>query len=293
MRVDSNDGGIRYTEPEKFDTALSQALTYRLGLVFTPVTDLNIYASVANFFKPYTSTYSPTTIYINKAGQEFSPIANREIYDPLKGYQLELGARVQLLSWLDLTTSGFYISQYNIIKSLGVKEEEVNGAKVKKNISGQVGTASSYGWEIDLRMNPIEGLDLAAGYSYTKARLGEVASNPYLKSEELSGKQLSYIAPHKFYTFGSYRDVRGKALGVEGHYSLSYTGERFRNQSNTLSYESYTQLDLGASLELVQNLRLGFDVYNVLNVESFQESLGHQMMPNAPRTFKVSLSYKL
>lgn len=293
MRMDSNDGGIRYTEPEQYDSALSQALTYRLGLVFTPITDLNIYTSVANFYKPYTSIYNPTTIYINKAGQEFIPTANKEIYAPLKGYQLELGTRVQLLSWLDLTASGFYIHQNNIIKSLGIKEEDVNGAKVKKNISGQVGTASSYGWEIDLRMNPIEGLDLATGYSYTKATLGEVASNPYVKSEELSGKQLAHIAPHKFYTFGSYRDVRGKVLGLEGHYSLSYTSERFRDQANTLSFEGYTQLDLGASLELVKNVRLGFDIYNVLNTESFQESLGQQMIPNAPRTFKVSLRYEL
>lgn len=292
-RVDSNDGGTRYTEPTDFQSALSQALTYRLGLVYTPFESLNIYASVANFYKPYTTVYSPNTIYINKEGKEFSPVENKQIYEPLKGTQLELGTRVKLFSWLDLTTSGYYIHQYNVIKSLGVKKEQINGAEVEKNISGQVGTAKSYGWEIDLRVNPIEGLDLAAGYSFTNAILGDVASNPYLKSEELSGNRLAYIAPHKFFSHGTYYRTRGLFKGLEGHYSVSYTGERFRNATNTLSYEPFTQFDLGASYELVQGLRLGLDVYNVLNAESFQESLGNQLIPNEPRSFRVSLRYKL
>lgn len=292
-RVDSNDGGTRYTEPKKFDSALSQALTYRVGLVYTPLENWNVYGSVANFYKPYTTLYNPNTIYINKDGKEFTPVANKEIYEPLKGAQVELGTRFKVFSWLDLTTSGYYINQYNVIKSLGVKKEQVNGAEVNKNISGQVGTAKSYGWEIDLRLNPIEGLDIAAGYSYTKALLGDVKSNPYLKAEELSGKTLAYIAPHKFFSHGSYYRTKGLLKGLEGHYSLSYTGKRFRNASNTLAYDPFTQLDLGASYELVRGLRLGVDVYNVLNVESFQESLGYQLIPNEPRSIKVSLRYKL
>lgn len=292
-RINSNDGGTRYTEPEKFASALSNALTYRLGVVFTPVKDLNFYTSLANFYKPYMTLHNPNTIYINKDGKEFTPTPDKEIFDPLKGYQVELGTRVRLFSWLDLTTSGYYIHQYNSIKTLGVKTEEVNGAQVKKTISGQVGTAQSYGWEIDLRVNPIEGLDLAGGYSYTKAVLGKIANNPYLASEELSGKQLAYIAPHKFFTHGSYRESKGLLKGLEGHYSLTYTSERFRNSANTLSYEGFWQFDLGTSYELVKNLRLGLDVYNVLNTESFQESLGNQLMPNEPRSFKVSLRYKL
>lgn len=292
-RVDSNDGGTRYTSPEKYNAALSQALTYRLGLVYTPIKNWNIYTSLANFYKPYTTLYSPTTIYIDKQGKEFTPTPDKEIYDPLKGAQIEIGTRFGLFSWLELTTSAYYIHQYNVIKSLGVKSEIVDGAEVKKDISGQVGTAKSLGWEIDFNINPIEGLNLAFGYSYTKATLGEVASNPYLSSEELSGKQLAYIAPHKLFSYGSYYSSKGILRGLEGHYSLSYSGERFRNSANTLSYSGFTQLDLGASYELIERLRLGVDVYNVLNTKGYQESLGNQLIPNEPISVKVSLRYTL
>ena len=293
-RVDSNDGDTRYNKPEKYYLALSQALTYRFGLVFTPIEKINIYGSLANFYKPYMTTYDPTVIYVNKAGQTFIPTPDKEIFAPMRGYQIELGTRLQLSSWLEMTASAYYIHQNNVIKTLGPPVEvKENDKVVKKTVRGQVGNQYSQGFEIDLISSPIEGLLLQGGYSYTDARVGHVAKNDYSNDNEVKGNRLSFIPLHKFYSLGSYMVSEGIFKGLGGHYSLSYTGERFRNLENTLSFEGFWQFDLGVSYEIMRGLTVGLDAYNVLNTISYQESLGRQLIPSEPRSFRASLTYTL
>lgn len=291
--VASNDGGTRYNKPEKFQLALSQALTYRMGLVFTPMQDINIYTSLANFYKPFMTVYSPTTIYLNKLGQEFTPTPDKEIFDPMRGYQWELGTRVALAPWVEMTASGYYIKQNNVIKNLKSVDEIVDGKTVKKTVRGQVGTVDSYGFELDVMATPILGLELGAGYSYTHAITGKIAPNEYMDTDQATGKQLPYIPRHKFYTLGAYSVSEGLFKGFEAHYSANYTGERFRNIQNSLSFEGFWQVDLGASYEVTKGLTLGVDVYNVFNKVSYQESLGLQLFPSEPRSARISLVYTL
>lgn len=292
-RVDTNDGGTRYNKPEKYHLALSQALTYRLGLVYTPVEEINIYGSFANFYKPFMTVYDPKVIYVNKAGQTFTPTPDKEIFAPMRGYQIELGTRVQLASWLEMTASAYYIHQNNVLKRLGTVKEKENDKEIIKIITGQVGNQLSQGFEVDLRTTPIDGLLLAGGYSYTDAKVGAIAKNKYLDEEKIKGNRLSYIPLHKFYSLGGYTVSKGILKGLEGHYGLSYTGERFRNLENTLSFEGFWQFDLGVSYELTRGLVLGLDAYNVLNTISYQESLGRQLFPSEPRSFRASLTYTL
>lgn len=291
--VEAVEGKAMHADPTKYSQATSQALTYRAGLVFAPRQGTSIYGSYANFYKPYQTVYSPNVTYINKAGEEFIPKPDGEIFAPMQGYQVELGSRVQLCSWLELTAAAYYIQQHNELKRLGEHTVKVDGADVKKTITGQVGNSHSKGFEIDLKAAPIQGLELALGYSYTDARVGKISSNKYLSEEVLSGNRLAYIPRDKFYSLGSYLWQHGVLKGLGLHYSVSYTGERFRNLTNKLSFDPFTQIDLGAMYELRKGLVLGADVYNVLNTKTYQESLGLQLVPNEPTSFRVSLRYTL
>ncbi|WP_081968448.1 TonB-dependent receptor [Porphyromonas cangingivalis] len=292
-RLDSNDGGTRYNKPQKYHLALSQALTYRLGLVFTPIEEVNLYASLANFYKPFMTIYNPKIIYVNKKGQTFIPTPDKEIFAPMRGHQIELGTRVQLASWLEMTASAYYINQNNVLQKLGDVEEIENGKTIKKTVNGQVGNIYTQGLEVDLKASPIEGLLLAGGYSYTDARVGHIAKNKYSDQNKVEGNRLRFIPAHKFYSFGGYTISEGLFKGLEGHYSLNYNGERFRDLENTILYEGFWQFDLGVSYKIMRGLTIGLDVYNVLNTETYQESLGNQLFPSEPRSFRASLSYTL
>lgn len=298
--VDAIDGKPDFKDParDKYQVAKSKSLTYRFGLVYTPIKKVNIYASLANFYHPYQTFYSPTVVYVDADGKIFDPNkTNGEVFKPRKGYQIELGTRAEVSDWLSLTASAYLIEQHNLVRTLKVEqvETEQNGKKKTMNVSyrGQVGTITSKGLELDARLTPMRGLLIVAGYSFNDARYTKLTSNPYNSDYIEQGDLLSGIPQHKWFTYGGYMFESGALKGVEAHYSLSYMGKRYRNYKQGIAFDPHTLLDLGLSYRLNKSIRIGADVYNLLNTESFQESLGNQLVPSQPRSFKVNLTYSL
>lgn len=289
------DGKREFEDPssDSYAWAKSQALTYRVGVVYSPLDDVNIYTSLASFYLPYQTTYNDKTIYVNSSGDVFSPEANQEIFKPRTGGQIELGVRAAVSKWFSLSASGFCIKQNNIVKTLGTHEEVVNGATVKKTIQGQVGTIVSKGFEIEARLSPLEGLSLTLGYSLTDARHSKLVQNKYLEYDVQEGNPLNYIPKHQLMSYGNYTVQRGLLRGLDLHYALSYRSRRYINYGRGQFFESDAICDLGVAYQTQSRLTIGLDVYNVFNRESFQQSLGNQWVFNAPTNFKVSLSYRL
>lgn len=290
--VPTNGDGMNYTYPkqEDFSYINSTALSYRLGLVYTPWQGTNVYASLSSIFKPERQGVNAQYIYINSDGEQFTPEKNTSIFKPRSGYQAELGVRSQLNTWLSVDASAFYIKLNNMVKSYNQQEKQADGSSKRVRYYAQIGTVISQGFEASLKATPLEGLVLSAGYSLTDSRYGDVKANKYITTDVAKGKRLNYVPQHQLFSFGSY-SLGKQAHALELHYNYSYTGERLA--SDNKRFEGYGLLDLGLSLELFKGLRLGADVYNVLNNQVYTSALGNQPFPNAPTTYKVSLSYNL
>lgn len=291
--VATNGGGMDFTYPADgdFSHINSSALTYRLGVVYTPSRAFTVYASLASIFKPERMGVDTRYKYINDEGKLFTPSANTQIFKPRSRYQAEIGLRSHLNKWISLDASAFYIKLNNMVKSFTQSETQSDGSTLRQRYYAQIGSVISKGVEASLTLKPVAGLDLGFGYSLTDARYGDIVSNEYIKRDVATGARLNYVPKHQLISRGAYRLGKGFS-GFEAHYNFSYTGSRIGGSS--VSYSPYSLLDMGLSAELMRGLRFGVDVYNVLNHHTYISALsGTQMFPNAPRTYKVSLSYSL
>lgn len=289
------DGKPEFVDPpsKEYSKTHSQALTYRVGAVCSPQEDLNIYASLANFYQPYRNFFSENNIYINSEGNQFYPEVDGEIFKPKSGYQMELGSRIKLNRVFSAQLVGYYIKQNNITKNLGKVEVEENGQTVSKTIIGQVGTIESNGFEIELMATPTKGLYLTAGYSLTDAKYSKLKKNPYLETDVNEGDPLVYIPKHKFYSYGNYTLQAGALRGFGLHYSLSYLGKTYRNYQQNIYFDGYLLCNVGASYPIYRDVKLSLEVNNLLNAKYYAQALGRQLVPSAPTNLIMSISYKL
>ncbi len=275
------------------------ALTYRVGVVYEPLKDLSFYGSISNFFVPDRSSRSlnPKTIYINKDGKVIDQQTadfSKAIFDPMTGYQAELGTGFILGRELEGRVSVFHIRQNNLVRNIGtVQEADATGQMIDKAVMAQVGTVLSSGFEAEMTYTPLVNLSFSAGYGFTNARYGEIASNQYNLKGSNVGDPLNYIPKHTFFTYGQYVMTKGRLKGVSFNYSATYTDKIYRNYGSGLYYDPYFLLNLGVHYTVKKGLTLGLQVNNVLNKEYFAQSLGNQLMPAEPRNFKLMLQYKI
>ncbi|SUB88821.1 Virulence-associated outer membrane protein Vir-90 [Porphyromonas macacae] len=289
------DGKRKFKDPasSKYEKTDSQAFTYRLGAVYSPVKQVSVYTSLANFYEPYRTFFNEKNIYINSNGEQFFPEKGKEIFKPKSGYQIELGTRIQINRIFSTQLAGFYIKQNNITKVLGEVEEKVNGKILKKSVIGQVSTIDSKGFELEFTAEPVSGLYLAAGYSLTDAKYRGLKKNPYMETDINEGDPLNNVPKHKWYTYGDYNVGTGFLKGFGVHYSLTYMGKTYRNFKQNIYFDAYTLCNLGATYKLPKGVTLGLDVNNVFNTDVFAQSLGRQLVPIAPTNVTMSITYRM
>lgn len=283
-----NDPGL-----DAYNKNISQALTYRAGAVYQALEGWQLYGSVSSFFKPDRSYYNPLVIYVNNKGKEFTPQKNGSIFDPLSGFQTEIGTRIDISKKAVINASVFYINQHNGKKTLGTEKRMIDNKEVEMKIVGQVGTITSKGFEIEGTVFPVRGLMLTAGYGYTDIRYTKLAKNPYLDQNAEEGNPLNNVPKHNFYSYGSYQVGGGCLKGLGLNYSMTYTGKIYRDYSRDVSYPGYFLFNAGLSLKIAKNVTARLQVDNIFNTSVFNRSLGLQPMPIKPRSVNFSITYHL
>lgn len=240
----------------------SNALTYRFGLVYEPVTAVSIYGSYSNYFKP---------------GRQL-PV-NDIVLKPETGAMREIGVKIQLHEQLSSTTSVYHIRKSDIIigKGAGVFE--------------QAGEAVSKGIEEDLTYSPNTHISLTAGYSYTDARFTD-----YIQSStvNLSGKRLYYAPDHQANLWATYRFARhiednGFRISVGGN----YTGTSFADNDNVVKLTAYTIVNAAVHYQF-NHVDLGINVNNVFNRTAYFVSAinDNQLYPGKPANYLASVRYR-
>lgn len=242
-------------------TIARNALTYRLGLVYQPIEPLSVYASYSTYFKP---------------SRRVAP--NGETFDPETGYQAEVGSRLELSSKFAASASVYYMRKDNQVESLP-------GGVFKR-----VGSAESKGFEVEAQGNPVAGLDLTVGYTFTKAQY-----LPYASAEvnPVAGKTAVLAPKHLVNAWLNYTVQQKTLKGLNAGVGFNYQSEAFANSANTYVLPSYRTVDVALGYQL-NRVGIRANVNNLFNERYFTNViLTRQFYPGATRNYLLTLSYQL
>ncbi len=296
VRTNANDGKSNADIPPKdaFARILNNSFTYRAGLVYLPTPDISIYGSMSSFFQPYRTFFSEKTIYVDRNGNEYTPNQRGEVFKPQTGYQAEAGARYTWKNLLSIEGSFFFIRKNNVNKTLKTDVEVSHGDDiVLKSVVGQLGRIDSKGFDIEIRLNPVNGFSAFTGYTFTDSKTGEIASNPWMATDPDKGNRFTYIPKNTFFAGAQWFAGKGILNGAGIHLDFTYNDKVYRTIADDFYFPSYWLLDLGATYRLKNNVTLSFQINNLFNKSYYNESLGKQIVPAMPRNYLGSITYTL
>lgn len=287
-----DDGKQKYEvkNRKEWKEVKTSAFTYRVGVVYFPMPELSFYGSVASYFNPITTTYSPTVMYLDRKGNEFNPDEDGgEVFKPEKGYSTEVGFRYTLNEMVDINASIFYIRKYNIVKSLGDTTVLVDGVATEKSIRGQVGRADSRGFDVELVIRPLPTLQITGGLGWSDYRLREIAeSGRFAKYKEQNKNVRATGVPRTtFYTYVDYTIPRGVLKNLSFHLSGNFKDKVFRDVENRLYYPALWLMDAGVFYTIKNHVTLALNVNNLWDKEYFEKTT----VLGKPRNYQVSVSY--
>lgn len=273
LRIDrfQNKGTFNENTNLRSGEFMQTAVSPKLGLVYQVVKDrvslfgnyMNGFTNVAPITQPEGSGASGT-------------------FKPEHANQFEAGVKTDLLDGkLSFTASLYDIKVENTTYTEPIT---VNGANYV--ITVQNGTQKSRGLELELIANPIEGLNVIAGYSYNYSKLTD--GNPDLKGRRpasagpstLINSWISYALPHG--------QFKGLGLGA----GVNYIGKHLTGNSaktGVFTLPSYIMATATVFYDKPK-YRLGFKVDNLAN-EVYFTGQG-VLSPQMPRTFAANVTFK-
>lgn len=293
------DRKAKYDRGELTSNLTYNSFTYRLGLVYEPIEDLSIYGSFSNFFVPdrRARSFSEKQILVDRHGMIIDQSKldfKKAVFEPTTGYQAEVGGSFSFSDKLSGTLSLYHIKQNNLVRNIGVVPGIVDGKNIDKSVIAQVGTVLSNGLETELNYRPIDRLFISLGYGLTDVKYGEITKNELNLSGVDKGDRLNRIPMHTFYSFGNYTIDKGVLAGLDLNYSITFTDKIYRKFGRNLYYDPYTLVNVGANYAIKgSGVSVGLQLNNLFDKSYFAQSLGNQMIPAAPRNFKLMIRYKI
>lgn len=250
------------TAPGEKTNVPSTTLTYRGGIVYQPIKTTSLFGSYSNYFKPSRRI-----------------TADGQMFDPETGYQVEGGVKFEKGNKFSATLSTFYLLKNNIVERTAVNDFR------------QIGSADSKGIELDFSLEPLEGLYIKGGYSYTDARIRgyDVDSLQVVAV----GNKLRFAPTHSANLWVSYEIQKNTFDGLGVGIGMNYVGENYTNSENTFELPAYTTLD-GTIYYQAKRVKIGVNVNNITNQLYYTDAIySNQFYPGQGRNFKISLGFKL
>lgn len=235
----------------------------RVGLTWTPVQQVSLYASWSNSFVPQTFA---------------GVLQGGGLPKALEGESYEAGAKLSFLDGRVRPT----ISLFDIERT-GVAVSDPDDF----NFVIQIGETQTRGIEVEVPAAITERWRLIANYTYLDAEVTRDSSLP-------EGTRLVNVPDRSASLWTSY-DIGGSFEGLSAGVGVLYIGERAGNSFGSIELPDYTRVDA--------NLAYSFEVggkpleaqLNVLNVfdEFYYDSGGGfiPLYPGAPRTVTLRVSY--
>lgn len=238
------------------------SLSHKLGMVY------EIYKNHVSLFGNYLNGF------YNRSGASFEGVA----FKPEHGNQLEFGVKADVLDHKLVATVSYYnIRVKDILRTDTVAANANNGYQI------QDGTQVSKGVEVDITANPVNGLNIVAGYAYNNSKLTKADSTVNGLRPALSGPE------HTYNLWISYRipggNLKGFGAGFGGNAgSMSYQTNTYKSK---LIIPSYTLLDATIFYDQPK-FRIGFKVDNITS----EKAWSIRLTPQNPAKFLGSLTLK-
>jgi iron complex outermembrane receptor protein len=236
----------------------AEAFTSRVGIAFQPSSNLDVYGSFANAFKPLTL-----------AQPDGSSL------DPETGTQFEVGERLRLhRDRLQLRTSIYHIARQNV------------AFRRPGNIYVQAGEVRSQGFETELDAAVSAQLHVNASYGFTDAEFLDYEQSVGVN---LRGNTPVFAPRHTFNVWAGYDWQNG--LGVNA--GVRYLGNTFADNENTFAIDGYGVLNLAVHYRRGL-IEYGLNINNVTDTGYFVAHQDYlQVYPGNPVNAMATVRVRL
>ncbi len=272
-----------------------------IGAEYHTSSKTEIYGNITQAYRPVQFadlTAPPTT-----------DVIDQDLKDA-KGYNVDLGYRGKVKSWLFFDASFFFLKYNNRIGS--IVQQRIDGSFY--NYRTNVGNSSSKGFEGLVEFSPVKAfsnkinkadVSLFVSYAYTNAAYGNLKvitknSSNQLVETNLKNKKVEN-APENILRTGL--TISYNNLSLTGQ--LSYVDESYADANNTVTptanaqnglIPSYAVTDLTAVYKFSDRLNIKAGINNITNEKYFTRRAGGYPGPGAlpadGRTFFVSVGAK-
>ena len=227
----------------------SEKFTHRLGFVYQPTVSLDLYAQNSTGFRP--------NFTINADG---TPL------EPEYAEQYEIGQRLRLMQErLQLSAAVFNVEKRNVQRNLG------------GGVYEQIGKVRARGFEAEAAGLVTSAWHLQLGYGFTDATFLDYFTGTGA-GINLSGNTPRRAPEHTVTFSTSYAWRNGLSLSAGGQ----IVSDQFINDTNTIRFNGYELLDLGASYSRGR-MQYALNLTNVTDREYWTSSLGNrQLYPGQP-----------
>ncbi|AEV99087.1 TonB-dependent receptor [Niastella koreensis] len=259
--VDTVLANTRYTQ-----TAVSP----KFGLVYQVVKDkVSLFANYMNGF----SNLAPVT-------QPVPEVSG--VLKPQQANQVEGGVKVDLFNDKLRATASYYDIK---VDNMPLTDVYVKDGR-NYNITVQEGTQRSKGFELEVQANPIDGLNILAGYSYNNSKLTKAAA-------ALNGRRPAAAGPANLANaWISYTLPTGKLKGLGAGVGGNYVDKHLTANSaatGVFTLPSYTLIN-GTVFYDATHYRLGVKIDNATDVRYF---VGQGVLsPQMPCTLTANVTIK-
>ncbi|MFT4070786.1 MAG: TonB-dependent receptor [Dysgonamonadaceae bacterium] len=269
MRLD-NYSAISSTNTQKVNNQVT--FSQKIGLVYQPVLNkLSLFSNYMNGFQ----NLEPVAVYDLDKTQ-----TGMHILKPEKANQWEIGAKTEIFDKRLSVTASYY--------DIRVKDKSMTASDGLNTIQG--GTVKSRGVELSIIANPIEGLNVIAGYSYNDSKVtkdGESSDYLGLRPEEAGPANLANLWVS--YKVGN-GALKGFTFGAGGNTASSYKTLN-RHATGNFTLPGYTLFNALISYSGTGNkYSISLKGDNLTNKKYFGG--WSTITPQSLRTIALALNYK-
>ena len=242
------------------------AVSPDVGLVFSPIDDIELYASYGKGFRPNTGQ--------DAHGAAFQPESTRS-YEA--GVKFKTGG-----GWLNGTADVFKTDKTNVLTT----------DPANPGFSLAAGAAESRGVELDLNGRLPAKFSYRLSYAYVDAYFSKAILDPDFGRPLPAGTPLINV-PKNSGSFMLMRDFSvGQAL-VNAGGAVTYVSRELGETGTTFYLPSYTLVKLFGAVDLTEAFQLSAEVDNLFNRTYYPNSYAQLWVtPGAPRTFDVKATYR-
>ncbi len=263
LRWERYKSGFTPAGPAPALARTDRTLTWRAGLTYKPVPNLNIYAGAGTSVNPSIENMTQTT-----------PSEALAALKPERSRTVELGAKWDGFDGKLLLTAAIFRTDKKNARTPGLPGEPATVLEGRQRVDGiEIGAT---GW-ITSRWQ------LIASYTYLDTSI--IRSN----TPEQLGNRLANVPDHSGTIWSTYKIRGGPELGG----GVRYVGTRYTNVTNNRRLDDYWLVDATVGYDLSSSVSIRANLFNIFDERFPDQISGGHFVPGPGRSAVATLSFRM